>query len=115
MKTEIQVHIRFYFMTKLSHFRDSSQTKTVILGHSNIQPFTCQIKCKRFLFIIMMTVLMADARRDLEAICNIKLSEDMVCHECLYADDTLLIDVPGSNLQKYMECVAEHGNPMDFV
>ena len=62
-----------------------------------------------FLFIIMMTVLMNDAKHDLVTKHGIELARDLVCHECLYADDTLLIDVHGSNLQLYMECVAEHG------
>ena len=62
-----------------------------------------------FLFVIMMTVLMNDAKHDLVTSHGAELAQDIVCHECLYADDTLLIDVYGNNLQLYMECVAEHG------
>ena len=40
---------------------------------------------------------------------NITLSADIDIHELLYADDTLLIDVSGSNLQLYMECIAKNG------
>ena len=57
----------------------------------------------------MMTVLMNDAKHDLVTKHGVELAHGLVCHGCLYADDTLLIDVHGNNLQLYMECVAEHG------
>ena len=44
-----------------------------------------------FLFSIMMTTLMHDARRKL-AEQGWELSQKMVCHELLYADDTLIAD-----------------------
>ena len=50
---------------------------------------------------------MADAKKDLQDIHNVQLDTDFICHEIIYADDTLLIDCFGENLQKYMECVAE--------
>ena len=62
-----------------------------------------------FLFIIMMSVLMWNAKHDLQTIHGIDLSSNFVCHEVVYADDTLLIDVFGENLQAYMECVAAQG------
>jgi hypothetical protein len=62
-----------------------------------------------FLFVMMMSVLMWDAKQDLQDIHGIRLDSDFVCHEVVYADDTLLIDVFGENLQKYMQCVAAQG------
>ena len=62
-----------------------------------------------FLFVIMMSVLMSDAKESLQSKHNIQLSPNLVCHEVLYADDTLLIDIHGSNLQLYMQCIAEEG------
>ena len=62
-----------------------------------------------FLFVMMMSVLMWDAKQDLHDIHGIRLDSDFVCHEVVYADDTLLIDVFGENLQKYMQCVAAQG------
>ena len=57
----------------------------------------------------MMSVLMSDAKESLQSKHNIQLSPNLVCHEVLYADDTLLIDIHGSNLQLYMQCIAEEG------
>ena len=57
----------------------------------------------------MMSVLMCDAKADLQDIHGIHLDTDFICHEIIYADDTLLIDYFGENLQAYMECVAEQG------
>jgi len=64
-----------------------------------------------FLFVIMMSVLMWDAKQDLKEIHNnvVDLSSEFVCHEVLYADDTLIVDITGANLQKYMQCIEEHG------
>ena len=58
---------------------------------------------------MMMSVLMWDAKQDLQEIHGIKLDSEFVCNEIVYADDTLLIDVFGENLQKYMQCVASQG------
>ena len=51
---------------------------------------------------------MWDAKSDLKHNCGIELDDNLVCHQVLYADDTLLIDCFGSNLQKFMECIADH-------
>ena len=57
----------------------------------------------------MMSVLMWDAKHDLQTIRGIELASNFICHEIVYADDTLLIDMFGENLQAYMECVAAQG------
>ena len=62
-----------------------------------------------FLFIIMMTILMNDAKLELEAKYGDILSDALPLHELLYADDTLLIDVSGAHLEKFMTCKAEKG------
>ena len=62
-----------------------------------------------FLFIIMMSVLMKDAKEDLTHLHGIDLSANVICHEIIYADDTLLIDAVGENLQLYMKCIADRG------
>ena len=57
-----------------------------------------------FLFVIVMTVLISDAR--------VLLSEragEVDTEELLYADDTLLIDRAGGHVQDYMECIHEIG------
>ena len=56
-----------------------------------------------------MTVLMHDAKQDLRLIHNVDLSSSVLCHDILYADDTLLIDVDSDKLQSYMQCVADQG------
>ena len=42
----------------------------------------------------------------MQRICGIELASNFVCHEIIYADDILLIDMFGENLQAYMDCVA---------
>ena len=38
-----------------------------------------------------------------------QLSEQRMCHEMVYADDTLLVDIAGPALDAYAKCVAECG------
>ena len=40
---------------------------------------------------------------------DVDLNGNAICHEIVYADDTLLIDAAGDHLQAYMECVAARG------
>ena len=56
-----------------------------------------------------MTVLMHDAKQDLQVIHGVDLSSSLLCHDILYADDTLLIDVVSDKLQSYMQCVVDQG------
>ena len=63
-----------------------------------------------FLFIIVMTVLMEDAKKQLSETFGDILSSTLPFHELLYADDTLLIDVSGENLERFMTIVAKLGS-----
>ena len=46
-----------------------------------------------------------DAKKDLKVLHDVDLNGNAICHEIVYADDTLLIDAAGDHLQVYMECV----------
>ena len=61
-----------------------------------------------FLFSMLMTVLMADAKLKLQAR-DVNLSAEVVTNELLYADDTLLVETDGGNIQSYMQAVSEAG------
>ena len=37
------------------------------------------------------------------------MSEDLICHDLVYADDTLLVETVTTHLQAYMECIAACG------
>ena len=58
-----------------------------------------------FLFVMVMTVLMHDAKKVLIS----KVGDVSTSAELLYADDTLLIDMSGGHLQTYLESVIEVG------
>ena len=62
-----------------------------------------------FLFTIVMTVLIKDARRLLRDNHGVVFDQSLVVHELLYADDTLLMDTSGGAVEFYMRCVAEVG------
>ena len=62
-----------------------------------------------FLFGMLMTVLIKDAKQMLEQ-SGVKLSTEVAVNEILYADDTLLIDVDAQVVEQYMQCVAAAGN-----
>ena len=62
-----------------------------------------------FLFTILMTILMGDATNDL-ATQGCHLTAETLIHDSLYADDTLLIDVYGHNIQQYMDAVISTGH-----
>ena len=62
-----------------------------------------------FLFVIVMTVLMHDAVNMMKNKFGIEFSPALVCHAILYADDTLLVEVDETRLQKFMECVMQLG------
>jgi len=61
-----------------------------------------------FLFVMLMTVLLHDAREKLENDHGIILSSTE-CNELIYADDTLLVGAHASSLQHYMNCIAAVG------
>ena len=58
------------------------------------------------LFVIMMSVLIKDARKDLiESIGD----EAVHVHEILFADDTLIADETGQFAEIYMQCIQRQG------
>ena len=62
-----------------------------------------------FLFGILMTVLITDAKKILES-SDVRLSTKMLVHETLYADDTLIIDAAVDAVEQYMRCVQRAGS-----
>ena len=61
-----------------------------------------------FLFTIVMTVLLHDAKEDFENMQGI-VYETFFVQDLVYADDTLLIGVDGDRVQGYMESVVLMG------
>ena len=64
-----------------------------------------------FLFSILMTTLIHDARRKLVEQ-GWQLSHDRACHELLYADDTLIIDSSKELVHAYMMAISEIGKSL---
>ena len=62
-----------------------------------------------FLFSILMTVLISDAKNKLETQ-GVRLSTNVLTNELLYADDTLIVDTDRDNVQRYMEAIADAGS-----
>jgi len=62
-----------------------------------------------FLFGMVMTVLITDAKKLLET-SGVRLSTRTLVNEILYADDTLLIDADPGNVETYMQCVRRAGS-----
>ena len=62
-----------------------------------------------WLFVIMLTVLMHDARRELERTSKNAVASGGLVHDLLYADDNLLIDARGHVAQTYMEAAVAVG------
>ena len=52
-----------------------------------------------FFLVMVMIVLLHDAKNDIEEAEGTKFAENMIVNELVYADDTLLIDVHGEILQ----------------
>ena len=77
------------------------------LGKSDVHPqeFGISQGCplSLFLFNIMMTILVHDAKRMLQDELGISLTSDLPIHELLYANDTLLLEVDDRPLWKFME------------
>jgi len=61
-----------------------------------------------FLFGMLMTVLITDAKADL-GMQGIQPSRETLVNELLYADDTLLIDVDSQAVEAYMHAVSRAG------
>ena len=55
-----------------------------------------------------MIILIYDAKEELQKN-GLSLSKDLPLHELLYADDTLLMDICGQNLQAFMDVVVRKG------
>ena len=59
-------------------------------------------------FVNLMTTALHEAKAKLTAN-GVVLHDEVVCNDLVYADDTLLIDVHGRNLQRFMEAVQAIG------
>ena len=68
-----------------------------------------------FLFVIMMTVLLHDAKHKLVHDMGINLSNSSFVNELVYADDTLLLDVEADTLHAFMHCIGEAGAQYGLV
>ena len=60
-----------------------------------------------FLFIIMMSVLLHDAKLKLTETLGAKLDDQMIVNKLVYADDTLLMDTGPQILEQFMNCIGE--------
>ena len=63
-----------------------------------------------FLFIVLMTVLMHDARGTLMNEYSFSAAERLLVSELVYADDTLIVDTDECFVQEFMSCIGEAGN-----
>ena len=61
-----------------------------------------------FLFSIIMTTLMRDAKDILTAKGG-QLADNMLCHDLLYADDTLIVDATADGVYAFMMSIQEAG------
>ena len=62
-----------------------------------------------FLFVMVMTVLLQDAKSKMQQDSDTNLATSLLVNELVCADDTLPIDLRGDVLQKFMEYVAAAG------
>ena len=62
-----------------------------------------------FLFTIVMTVLIGDARDHLTDELGVPLAPDLPVHEFLYADDTLIVETHGPTAALHEMCGAHGG------
>ena len=62
-----------------------------------------------FLFVIVMSVLLHDAKDKLSNTLGIHMAPELLVHELVYADDTLIMDVDSNRLADFMDCIAEAG------
>ena len=81
------------------------------VSHHHTQNFgICQgCPLSPFLLVMLMTVLMHDAKRMLRSSPGYSEKEQYQIQELLYADDTLLVHADPATIQLYMECVRAAG------
>ena len=82
--------------------------------HTQYHSISQEYPLSKFLFCILIAVLVYDTKNMLDADHSITLSTDIDIHELLYTDDILLMDISSSNLQVYIECIAKYGKFYDI-
>ena len=85
--------------------RDAGHTST---WHTQEYGISQGCPLSPYLFVLLMSVLLADAKDDLSKR-GVNLHKDCIVNDLVYADDTLLIDVDEAVLTTFMNCVGEAG------
>jgi hypothetical protein len=94
------------YMDRRFIVRDAGSTSAFHAQHYGI----CQgCPLSPFLFSMLMTILMHDAKSKL-ADRGVQLSEDCLVNDLLYADDTLIIDSNSVPAEQFMRCIGETGS-----
>ena len=100
----ILAFVRAIYLSRHFHFKDGGHTS---LEHPYKFGICHECPPSPFLFSMLMTVLMHDAKSRLAARA-VTLDSDVVAHDILYADNT--VGVSFENVERHMECIAEVGS-----
>ena len=87
--------IRAIYSHRKFFVKDCGYISKVHVQHNGISQ-GCPLSPYRF--VMLMSVMMHDANAKLANEHQVKLSPELVCHECMYADDSLFIEIIGDHL-----------------